>query len=146
MTRTRMFLEYPVFLIKMSVIFPLYVQVKIIQVLNLLRFDSRIYGACADPDFSEGVGGGGVQISRRGLTENFNMAKINNLAIPGGGGGGSGPPVPPLDPPMWRIKIRKVRHKYVVHTGTYVAHTPRYVAHTLHVPWCYVFMCEFRNS
>ena len=43
---------------------------------------------------------GGVQIPRRGLTENFNMAKINNLAIPGGGGGGSGPPVPPLDPPM----------------------------------------------
>ena len=31
---------------------------------------------------------GGVQIPRRGLTENFNMAKINNLAIPGGGGGG----------------------------------------------------------
>ena len=37
--------------------------------------------------------GGGVQSPRRGLTENFNMAKINNLAIPGGGG--SGPPVPP---------------------------------------------------
>ena len=37
-------------------------------------------------------GGGGVQVPRRGLTENFNMAKINNLAIPGGG---SGPPVPP---------------------------------------------------
>ena len=36
-------------------------------------------------------GGGGVfQIPRTGLTENFNMAKINNLAIPGG----SGPPVP----------------------------------------------------
>ena len=33
----------------------------------------------------------GVQVSRRGLTENFNMAKINNLAIQGG----SGPPVPP---------------------------------------------------
>ena len=29
---------------------------------------------------------GGVQIPRRGLTENFNMAKINNLAIPEGGG------------------------------------------------------------
>ena len=43
-------------------------------------------------------GGGGVQTPRRGLTEYFNMAKINNLAIPGGGG--SGPPVPPLDPPM----------------------------------------------
>ena len=36
----------------------------------------------------------GIQIPTRGLTENFNMAKINNLAIPGGGGG-SGPPVPP---------------------------------------------------
>ena len=48
--------------------------------------------------FSQGGGGGGgegVQIPRRGLTENFNMAKINNLAIPGsGGGGGSGTPVP----------------------------------------------------
>ena len=40
---------------------------------------------------------GGVQIPRRGLTENFNMAKINNLAIPGGGGGGGGPdPLSPL--------------------------------------------------
>ena len=33
----------------------------------------------------------GFQILRRGLTENFNMAKINNLAIPGGGGGGPDP-------------------------------------------------------
>ena len=45
-----------------------------------------------------------VQIPRRGLTENFNMAKINNLAIPWGGGGGGPdvppPPPPPLDPPM----------------------------------------------
>ena len=31
-----------------------------------------------------------------GLTENFNMAEIDNPAIPGG----SRPPVPPLDPPM----------------------------------------------
>ena len=54
--------------------------------------------ACADPE-NFFRGGGGVQIPRRGLTENFNMAKTNNLAIPGGGGG-SGPPVPPLDPPM----------------------------------------------
>ena len=37
--------------------------------------------ACADP---ENFLSGGVQIPRRGLTENFNMAKINNLAIPGG--------------------------------------------------------------
>ena len=43
---------------------------------------------------------GGVQIPRKGLTENFNMAKINNLAIPGGVGGGPDPPSPPLDPPM----------------------------------------------
>ena len=48
---------------------------------------------CADPEkFLRG--GGGFQIPRRDLKENFNMAKINNLAIPGGGGG-SGPPVPP---------------------------------------------------
>ena len=44
--------------------------------------------------FSQGEGR--VQIPRRGLTENFNMAKINNLAIPGVGGGGP----EPLDPPM----------------------------------------------
>ena len=48
-------------------------------------------------------GGEGVQIPRRGLTENFNMAKINNLAIPGG----SGPPVPPLDPPMMTCELPK---------------------------------------
>ena len=52
--------------------------------------------ACAGTENFRGRGGG-VQIPRRGLTENFNMAKINNLAIPvGGGGGGYGPPVPPL--------------------------------------------------
>ena len=39
---------------------------------------------CADPEnFLWREGGGGVQIPIRGLTENFNMAKINNLAIPG---------------------------------------------------------------
>ena len=36
-------------------------------------------------------GGGGVQIPRRGLMENFNMAKNNYLVIPGG----SRPRVPP---------------------------------------------------
>ena len=44
----------------------------------------------------------GVHIPRRGLTENFNMAKINNLAIPGWG---SRPPAPPLDPPMFATLI-----------------------------------------
>ena len=39
--------------------------------------------------------GAGVQIPRRGLTENFNMAKINNLAIPGG----VQTPCPPNPPP-----------------------------------------------
>ena len=39
--------------------------------------------------------GAGVQIPRRGLTENFNMAKINNLAIPGGVQTPSPPPPPP---------------------------------------------------
>ena len=61
---------------------------------------SRGAESCVDlENFLRGGGGGGVQIPRRGLTENFNMAKINNLAIPvggGGGGGGSGPPVPRL--------------------------------------------------
>ena len=42
----------------------------------------------------------GVQIPRRGLTENFNMAKINNLAIPGGGVRTPCPPPPPKDPLM----------------------------------------------
>ena len=36
--------------------------------------------------------GGGVQIPRRGLTENFSMAKTNNLAIPGGGPAPLSPP------------------------------------------------------
>ena len=43
----------------------------------------------------------GDQIPRRGLdlTENFNMAKINNLAIPGGVGGPD-----PLSPPLgWGV-------------------------------------------
>ena len=47
-----------------------------------------IVHSCADPENFLGVGGGrggGVQILRRVLTENFNAAKINNLAIPGGG-------------------------------------------------------------
>ena len=47
---------------------------------------------------------GGVHIPRRGLTENFNMAKINNVVIPGGGGGPDPlppPPPPTLDLPMF---------------------------------------------
>ena len=64
------------------------------------HFDSC---ACADQEnFLTGV-----QIPRRGLTENFNMAKIDNLAIPGGG---VRTPCPPLDPPMaayvWRIRSK----------------------------------------
>ena len=60
---------------------------------NMLQSD-----ACADPEnFLRGGGGGwGVHIPRRGLTENFNMAKINNLAIQGGGG-----PVRTPCPPLW---------------------------------------------
>ena len=71
-------------------------------------YDYRTIHARIQKIFSEG--GGGVQIPRRGLTENFNMAKINNLAIitrwggggGGGGGGKRGPDhlSPPLDPPM----------------------------------------------
>ena len=49
-------------------------------------------------------GGGGVQIPRSGLKENFNMAKINNLAIPGGGG--SGPPVRPSGSAQAVLKSR----------------------------------------
>ena len=73
--------------------------------LKFVETFAQHYISCADQENFLGGGGagGGVQIPRRGLTENFNMAKINNLSIPGGGGG-SGPPVqpppPPLDPPM----------------------------------------------
>ena len=51
--------------------------------------------ACADPENIFRGGGGGPN-SQKGSDGNFNMVKINNLAIPGR----SGPPVPPLDPPM----------------------------------------------
>ena len=61
-----------------------------------------------------GRGGGGVQIPRRDLTENFNMAKINNLAIPGGGGGGLDPLSPPLDPLVEINKVcERVLHFYL---------------------------------
>ena len=66
-------------------------------------YDYRTIHARIQKIFS---GGGGVQIPRRGLTENFNMAKINNLAIITRcvcvcvGGGGPDPLSPPLDPPM----------------------------------------------
>ena len=53
--------------------------------LNSFRRGSR--------KFSQG--GGGVQIPKRGLTENFKMAKTNNLAIPGGGVRTPCPPPPP---------------------------------------------------
>ena len=59
---------------------------------------NSIKQAFADPE--NFLRGGGVQIPRRGPTENFNMAKINNLAIPGGG---PDPLSPPLDPPMTRV-------------------------------------------
>ena len=35
---------------------------------------------------SSNGGGGGPNSQKGSVTENFNMAKINNLAIPGGGG------------------------------------------------------------
>ena len=66
------------------------------SVRMFLNWDYRCIHARIQKIFS---GGGGVQIPRRGLTENFNMAKINNLAIPGGGGG-LDPLSPALDPPM----------------------------------------------
>ena len=72
---------------------------------NLRRPTTTVRSMRGSRKFSRGGGGGRVQIPRRGLTENFNMAKINNLAIItrwGGGGGGRGPdPLsPPLDPSM----------------------------------------------
>ena len=47
--------------------------------------------ACADPEnflggWGWGGGGGGGSKFPEGLTENFSMAKSNNLPIPGGGG------------------------------------------------------------
>ena len=50
----------------------------------------------------------GVQIPRRCLTENFNMAKINNLAIPGG----VGPLVSPSGS-AHAIKKKKKRKKKI---------------------------------
>ena len=43
---------------------------------------------------------------------NFNMAKTNNLAIPGGGGGGPDPLSPPLDPPMLILVVRPQSQNY----------------------------------
>ena len=53
------------------------------------RFGKIVFGMRGSRKFSHG-GWGGVQIPRSGLTENFNMAKTNNLAIPERGGGGGG--------------------------------------------------------
>ena len=66
--------------------------------------------------FSQGGGGGGVQIPRRGLMEIFNMAKINNLAIPGGGGPDPLSP-PPLDPPM-AAPSTSISYKFVFAKNT----------------------------
>ena len=55
---------------------------------NIMKYTGYGIHARFQKNFS---GGGGVQIPRKGLTENFNMAKTNNLASPGG----SGPPVSP---------------------------------------------------
>ena len=63
-----------------------------------------------------GGGGGGGQIPRRGLTENFNMAKIHNLAIPGGGG------VRTPCPPPFRIR------PCIIYTTSLHAHRHRLVA------------------
>ena len=53
--------------------------------------------------------GGRVQIPIRGLTENFNMAKINNMAI----SEGSGPPVPPSGSAH---DLKKKLTPWVIHT------------------------------
>ena len=65
-----------------------------------------------------GGGGGGVQIPRRGPTENFNMEKINNLAMPGGGGGGPDPlsPPPPMHPSHYP-RHRELEPTYTGHSG-----------------------------
>ena len=77
---------------------------------------------CADPEkfLRAGGGGGGggtgVQIPRRGLLkENFNMAKINNLAIPRGGVGGVPDPLSPL----W-IRPCQMHEYYMQNTQTSV--------------------------
>ena len=48
------------------------------EVIIFKKDSERSCLACADPENFPGGGGGG-------LTENFSMAKTNNLAIPGGG-------------------------------------------------------------
>ena len=63
--------------------------------------------ACADPENFPGGGGGGVQIPRRGLMENFNMAKTYNLAIPGGGGR-TPCPTPSGSAHVWTVNIIEI--------------------------------------
>ena len=80
------------------------------EVIILKKDSERSCLACADPENFPSVcvwggGGGGVQIPRRGLTENFNMAKTNNLAIPEGGG----TPCPPSGSPhVWTVNIIEI--------------------------------------
>ena len=61
----------------------------------LITYFDWLLGMHGSRKFSQGVGGSKIP---EGLMENFNMAKINNLSIPGG----VRTPLssPPLDPPM----------------------------------------------
>ena len=97
-------------------------------------YDYRTIHARIQKIFS-GWGGGGVQIPRRGLTENFNMAKINNLAIiTRRGGGGVRTPCHPLwIRPCDRLAVsyrnvdkRQIQKSYDAHLNCkHIRHSPR---------------------
>ena len=124
-------------------------QVPLIRHVKVTINSFVIYSCtCADPE--RFLRGGGVQIPRWGLKENFNMTKINNLAIPGGGG--SGPPVPPLDPPMTYLRrIARVSMIMSIRRGLsrislFKRRTCSYVPRTCDVPATFPWRrCHRRN-
>ena len=75
-------------------------------ILKKKKDSERSCLACADPENFPRGGGGGVQIPRRGLTENFNMAKTNNLAIPEFQGWGGVPPSGSAH--VWTVNIIEI--------------------------------------
>ena len=69
----------------------------------------RVWHARIQKIFPGWEEGGGPNSQKGSGKENFNMAKTNNLAIPGGGGGMAGPPVPPSGSAhVWTVNIIEI--------------------------------------